>query len=182
MVKMNFWKHPRILLFTILFATALGSCTSGQGSVLPLTSFTENDVEVTLSLKQDANGNSVLSATFLPPKGYHLYSKDIPISGVDGLGRPTLLELTAESLMQATGILGESVKPEKPDFEPKELLVYPAGAITLSLPVKLPPGEDWVEDDLSITYMACSASACKPPVVGKIISVRIPEAGVLDRK
>ena len=50
-----------------------------------------------------------------------------------------------------------------------ELLVYPLGPVTLSLPIDLPPGADWMEDELSITYMACSANQCKPPVEGKIV-------------
>jgi hypothetical protein len=116
----------------------------------------------------------VLSATFTPPQGYHLYSKDIPITGIGGVGRPTLLELTSNSAVKATGTLMESMKAQTPDFEPKELLVYPAGAVTLNLPVELPPGNGWSEDELQVTYMACSASLCKPPVVGRMISVRIP--------
>jgi hypothetical protein len=50
----------------------------------------------------------------------------------------------------------------------------------LSLPVELPPGADWIEDEIAITYMACSASQCKPPVVGKTIPVRIPGVDALD--
>jgi hypothetical protein len=178
----NLQNHLRISLLILLISTITVACTSHQDNSIALTSFTENYVDVSLSLRQGSNGKLLLAATFIPPDGYHLYSKDIPITGIDNLGRPTLLELTPHSLMKAAGTLTESAKAEVPGFEPKKLLVYPTGAITLSLPVELPPGEDWVEDDLSITYMACSASECKPPVVGKIISVRIPEAGVLDRK
>ena len=111
-----------------------------------------------------------------------MYSKDIPITGTDGLGRPTLLELTSDSLMKSGGTLSESVNAEVPDFGPEELLVYPVGAVTLSLPVNLPPGNDWVEDELSITFMACSASLCKPPVVGKIVPVRVPGAEAFAQK
>lgn len=116
-----------------------------------------------------------------PPEGYHLYSKDIPITGIEGLGRPTLLELTSNSTTKATGALIEGVKAEVPDFGPRELLVYPAGAVTLSLPVELPPGEDWIEDELQVTFIACSASQCKPPVVAKRLLAPIPGAGFLDQ-
>ena len=105
-----------------------------------------------------------------------MYSKDIPITGVDGLGRPTLIELTANSQMKIVGELVESVPAEIPNFEPQELLVYPPGAVTLSLPVKLPAGNDWVEDVVKITYMSCSDTGCKPPVVGKLVSIRVPGA------
>jgi hypothetical protein len=46
----------------------------------------------------------------------------------------------------------------------------------------LPPGADWMEDELSITFMACSANQCKPPVEGKIVPVRIPGADAAENK
>jgi hypothetical protein len=162
------------VLWIILLSTALVSCTSAQSEALLLESFTENYVDVSIYLEQDSEGKYVLSATFTPPAGYHLYSKDIPITGIGGVGRPTLLELTSNSTVKANGTLIESVKAQVSDFEPKELLVYPAGAVTLSLPIELPPGNGWSEEKLQVTYMACSASLCKPPVVGRIISVQIP--------
>jgi hypothetical protein len=163
-----------VLLWTMLLSATSVSCAPAPGEPISLVSFTENYVEVSIYLERNSAGNYFLSATFVPPDNYHLYSKDIPITGVNGLGRPTLLELTPESHMKATGGLTESVKAQEPDFEPKELLVYPPGAVTLSLPIELPSGGDWVNDELKITFMACSASQCKPPVVGKIVSIRIP--------
>jgi hypothetical protein len=170
------------LLWTILLSAAFFSCTSAQSEPISLASFTENDVEVSIYLERNSEGKYVLSATFIPPEGYHLYSKDIPITGIKGLGRPTLLALASDSLMKASGALTESVKAEAPTFEPRELLVYPLGAVTLSLLVELPPGNDWIEDEVQVTYMACSAGLCKPPVVAKVVSVRIPGVNMLDRK
>jgi hypothetical protein len=177
-MKLRF--HFRFWISIIFLLPVLLSCTSWQIKSISLGSFTENNVNVSISLIQATDRNYVISATFVPPKGYHLYSKDIPISGIDGLGRPTRIELTSASLMTAKGALIESAKSQTPDFEPRELQVYPAGPVTLSLPVELPPGKDWLDDEISITYMACSASTCKPPVVGKIVSVRIPGAEKSD--
>jgi hypothetical protein len=177
------WKLYRrfaVLLWTVLILGGFVSCTPAPEKPISLAFFTENYVDVSIYLEQIAVGNYVLSATFTPPEGYHLYSKDIPIAGVDGLGRPTLLELTSKSLMKATGALSESLKAEVPEFEPRELLVYPSGAVTLSLPVELPSGNGWTTDEVKITYMACSASLCKPPVVGKIVPVRVPGADRLS--
>jgi hypothetical protein len=179
-MKLNFRLH--ILALYFLLAAGLVSCTSGQSKPIPLASFNESYVNVSVSLVQEPDGIYVLSATFTPPKGYHLYSKDIPATGVDGLGRPTLLELSSNSLIKAAGPLTESVIPLVPDFEPRELLVYPAGAVTLSLPVELPAGDQWREDELSVTYMACSPTECKPPVVGRIVPVRVPGAELLTGK
>jgi hypothetical protein len=165
-----------------LFLTNLDSCTSASSERISLVSFIENYVEISIYLERNSEGKHFLSATFTPPQGYHLYSKDIPPTGVDGVGRPTLLALTSNSALKATGGLIESVKAQTPDFEPKELLVYPAGTVTLKLPVELPPGNDWIEDEVKVTYMACSASLCKPPVVGKTVSLQVPGADMLEHK
>jgi hypothetical protein len=173
---MNLRRCFNILLIAVLLSTASASCTPARNKSLALASFTENYVDVSIVLERNTAGNALLSATFTPPKGHHLYSKDIPADGLEGLGRPTLLELTEQSQMTALGGLTESAPAQEPDFEPRELLVYPAGPVTLSLPVQLPPGKGWVEDQVKITYMACSAVQCKPPVEGKIVPVRIPGA------
>lgn len=147
---------------------------------MALASFTESDVDVSIALAHQPGGEFVLTATFTPPDGYHLYSKDIPAMGVEGLGRPTLLELTSNSRLMAAGSLTESVKAQAPDFDPRELFVYPSGPVTLSLPVELPAGEGWIEDEVQVTYMACSARKCKRPVVGKIIPIRIPGSKAME--
>jgi hypothetical protein len=146
-----------------------------------LAEFTENDVHVSIRLEKTEAGAYLLSATFTPPDGFHLYSKDIPRDGVDGLGRPTLLELPAESTpscgqcreMQANGELEESIAAEIPPLEPKELRIYPEGPVTLRLPVNLPETTERFEDAVSVTFMACRDTVCKPPIVGKIITVKI---------
>jgi hypothetical protein len=155
-----------LLILLVLFAA---SCTP---SAPELAHFTENDVEVSIRLEKAGSGY-ILSATFTPPKGFHLYSKDIPRGGVDGLGRPTLLELPEDAQMRPTSPLAESVPAEIPPFEPKDLLVYPAGPVTLSLPVTLPEAKGTFEDTVSITYMTCSNTGCKPPVVGKLVKVKV---------
>lgn len=169
------------LLFLVVMLLMLSACTSQKKVSTPvsLATFSENDVEVVIRLDRNTNGIYLLSATFTPPDGNHMYSKDIPLTGVDGLGRPTLIELTAGSKMKPIGELTESTPAEIPNFEPKKLLVYPPGAITLSLPVELPPGNDWVEDVVKVTYMSCSDTGCKPPVIGKLVSIRVPGEGMV---
>lgn len=168
------------VVWTFLLLAALISCTSDPGKSVPLASFNENDVDVSISLVPEPNGGYALSAIFVPPEGYHLYSKDIPLMGVDGLGRPTLLELTSKSRIRATGPLRESILPRSPDFEPRELLIYPTGAVTLSLPIELPAGDGWRDDEISVTYMACNAIKCKPPAVGRIVPVQIPGRDIME--
>jgi hypothetical protein len=180
-VRMAMKPHPGLPLFlgAVLIAAALASCTAAPRETISLASFTENYVEVSIFLEHDSRGNCLLSATFTPPDGYHLYSKDIPVTGIDGLGKPTLLELTADSQITAIGELMESVKAQEPRFEPKDLLVYPSGPVTLSLLIELPAGDGWIEEELQVTYMTCSGKHCKPPVVAKRVLVPIPSADIL---
>lgn len=179
---MNLHRHLTVIVLSLLLLAGSASCGSAPKGPLELASFTENFVTVSIALEQDENGTAILAATFTPEKGHHLYSKDIPINGLMGLGRPTLIELTEESQITALGNLIESVQAQEPDFEPKELLVYPAGPVTLHLPVELPPGNDWIDDDVKITYMACTAYQCKPPVEGRIVSIRIPGIEIFDKQ
>ncbi|MCI0552063.1 MAG: protein-disulfide reductase DsbD N-terminal domain-containing protein [Anaerolineae bacterium] len=173
------------VLFLVIIGFFLFSCGTPATSRIELphtlVSFTENYVDVSVELIEINNGEYFLSARFTPPAGYHLYSKDIPITGVDGLGRPTLLELEDDSTLRGTAELTESVQAIEPDFEPKALLVYPAGAVTLSLPIHLPDGNEWVEEIVKITYMACNENGCKPPVVRKIVSISIPGADRVEQ-
>jgi thiol-disulfide isomerase/thioredoxin len=150
-----------------------------------LASLTENGVEIVIRLERDAQGNDILTAMFTAiTPGFHVYSKDIPRDGIDGLGRPTLLELPADSKMQAVGILQESVAPldEPIQADLPELLVYPDGPVTLSLPVKLPQEAGNITDSVSVTYMACSQMGCKKPVEGKIIPIRNSTGDILANR
>jgi hypothetical protein len=81
-----------LLLLPILILTTHASCTPAYSERVALASFTENYVDVSIYLERNSAGNYFLSGTFRPPTGYHLYSKDIPLTGVNGLGRPTLIE------------------------------------------------------------------------------------------
>jgi hypothetical protein len=172
----------RILRFSflaVLLLTAYG-CKPDlhPGSMLFLTSFTENKVTVALDLVIDADGQAWLSATFTPSDPlFHVYSMSIPRDGVDGLGRPTLLELGPDSQMMATGPLKESVAATDTDID--GLPTYPPGPVTLSLPVTLPPGDGWVKDSVSVTYMSCGYGVCLPPVIGAIVPIRVPGADAI---
>ena len=169
-----------VFILVMLLATVSASCALAPGKPIALASFTENFVTVSVSLQHDPSGSVLLMATFTPEAGHHLYSKDIPANGLEGLGRPTLLELAAGSQMIAAGELSESVAAQEPDFEPKELLVYPEGSVTLTLPIQLPAGGEWIDDQVKITYMACTPYQCKAPVEGKIVPIRIPGAEAFD--
>jgi hypothetical protein len=170
----------RMALWIFLCAAAggwLAFRSSGSViSVLPVTlaSFTENGVEVNIQLQLDAKGQYILSGTFTPTEaGFHVYSKDIPRDGIEGLGRPTLLELPPNSKLKPVGLLQESLVPlsEPIQKDLPQLRVYPEGPVKLSLSVVLPQVEGETTDSVAVTYMACSQKGCKRPVEAKIILV-----------
>jgi hypothetical protein len=177
-------KYITLVISSLIILIGASSCQSpgghGPGETLPLATTSENFVEVTIKLENKGDGKIYLSATFNPLlSGLHLYSKDIPKNGADGLGRPTLLEIASDSLIKTSGDLLESIPSQIPEFEPKNLLVYPPGAITLSLAVILPEGDQWVKDRVLVTYMACNESGCRPPVEGKVIPIQIPGSSLI---
>jgi hypothetical protein len=172
---------PQIILLFAFFLVGLVACQPTLKLPLKLATSTENFVDVTVTLVRENGNQFFLSATFTPLESdLHLYSKEIPKRGVNGLGRPTLLELAKNSAIKANGELIENAAPQTPFSGPQEMLVYPAGAITLNLPVILPAGKNWLNEQVVVTYMACSGQSCRAPVEGKIISIQIPEKDVFN--
>ena len=168
-----------IFLLLVLFSvSSMSQPDLGRGGSLLLASYTDptNKVAVSIRLTHPKQGLFFLEATFIPPTGYHLYSKDLPRTGINGQGRPTLLELPSNSRMKSMGALIESVASDMVGYEPDGPLVYPAGPVTLTLPVKLPLTNGWVNDQISLTYMACTALSCKVPTMAKLIPVSVPGA------
>jgi len=176
-------KYPlNILIFLVSIFTSI-SCRAAPalGESLKLGSSAENNVEVTITLERGNDDRFVLSATFTPQSpSLHLYSKDIPKTGVNGLGRPTLLELSEDSPMRAISELTENVSPQTPATPPLELLTYPAGPVTLSFHILLPEGDSWANDEVIVTYMTCDERGCRPPVQQKPIAIRIPGRGLFQ--
>ncbi len=173
-----------ILLFILVLLFGVASCQNAprSGQTLELANFTENKVQVTITLSSADNGQSILSAIFTPQNpSLHLYSKDIPKTGINGLGRPTLFELSKDSPLQVIGELIESASPQAPTTPPLELLTYPAGPVTLSLHVLLPNGNNWINDEVTVTYMACDEQGCRPPVQQKPIAITIPGKGFFQQ-
>ena len=174
----------RLGLVTLALAVLVAGCgpqpasTTVPSAAAPLASFTQNSVQVDIRLERGADQQAVLAATYTPLEdGFHVYSKDLPRQGVDGVGRPTLLELAPGSKIQARGVLSESAAPKSLNADNPVLMVYPAGPVTLRLPVTLPAGSAEVDDQVTVTYMTCNATECRPPVVAKAVTVRVPGAG-----
>ncbi|MFN8413484.1 MAG: hypothetical protein U0Z26_13955 [Anaerolineales bacterium] len=166
------------ILFILLITLQTTGCQSTihSNETLELAKSTENSVEVTISMKRDASDQLYLMATFTPTEpSLHLYSKDLPKNGFDGLGRPALLEIPNSSSIQATGELTESASSQPLAYGPQGLLVYPEGPITLSLPISFPAEKSGTLETISITYMACNQQGCRAPVQDKAITIKLPK-------
>ena|SRR5258708_4688212 len=137
-----------------------------------LNSFTQNHVQVDINLEQSQSGQTYVSATYKPLDAtFHLYSKDLPPNGIDGVGRPTLLEVRKGA--QPAGSVTDSVpaKDTKIDGFDVPFPIYPDGPVTLRLPIKAIEGGS-APMQLSLTYMACSLTGgCYPPVMDKTVTV-----------
>jgi hypothetical protein len=178
-------KFNLLLILAWMLLPVLAACQPAsvlaRGETVQLAASSENYVEVSIALQRGENDTYTLTATFTPLEaGLHLYSKDIPPTGVDGLGRPTLFILPANSALVQLGETMSSQPPQDPFDGPIELKIYPEGPLTLSIPVLLPDGEDWLDQQVSVTYMACNERGCRAPVENKSIAIRIPAKGLIQ--
>lgn len=142
----------------------------------PLASFTEHGVRVDLSVDTKAVPEIVFTATFTPlDSNFYLYSKDFPRRGINGLGRPTLLEVESGGVLKP-GILTESMpaKPEMIEGFEEPFMIYPNPPVTMTLAVTAPENVKNIPAKLLITYSACSLQGvCLVPVVRRPISAFI---------
>src|ERR1700690_3036732 len=74
------------LLLVLLSVSSMPQPSRGRGGSLLLASYTDptNKVTVSIKLTHPKEGYFFLEATFIPPSGYHLYSKDLPLTGING--------------------------------------------------------------------------------------------------
>ncbi len=147
-----------------VFAAALAAGLALAGCDKPVAhdltgSYQESGVTVELTVR-----DGTLRATFTPAQGFHLYSKDLPETGVDGIGRPTVLRpggaLSADGPVTADRTVAE-LRPAGLDLA---VPVYPDGPVTLTVPVRAGDGDRY---EVTLGYAACSASSCLAPVTGK---------------
>jgi len=76
-------------------------------------------------------------------------------------------------------LLGEAIADRPVELDRIDALgaalpIYPAGPVTLRVPVSLPRGLPSVPALVDVSYMACGPKGCLPPVVHKRIAVSIP--------
>ncbi len=162
-------------------ATVATRLTRGRAPAsLALAGFTERDVRVEIALERAGGsaGESSLRARFTPTRpGFRLYAKDLPRDGLEGIGRPTLLEIVSAPGLKPIGPLRADRAPGeiRSDVLGLTFPVYPPGPVTLDLPVRL-TGERPTTAELSVTYMTCSERTCMPPAIDRRVTVNVPAA------
>lgn len=143
-----------------------------------LAEFTESGVQVVVSLESDPQGNKLFRATFTPLEpGFHLYGKDLPPTGIKGIGLPTQLDIPKQSALR---VAGESFADEIPHDQRIDVLsltlpIYPEGPVTLHVPVEISRAQGNTSAQLAVTYIACQTSGkCLRPVKNKLVEIQIP--------
>jgi hypothetical protein len=141
-----------------------------------LASFVDSGVAVEIGVQREVSGSIWLAGRFSPDRaGFHLYSKDLPREGIEGLGYPTVLGITTPGALQSSGPLtaDKQVIIQRIEILNQSFPIYPDGPVTLRMPVRL-ASDETAPTELSISYMACSPGTCLPPVIDKRILVRLP--------
>ncbi len=193
------WRStPRVLLALVLMVASVGvgivllrmradAPAGEQGAytpqppfthAMPLERFSEHGVTVAIALEYDHAGQTLLAATYTTEQPhYHLYSSDLPREGIDGAGRPTLLEIVAAMGVEPIGpaVADRTVEQVRIVGFDEPFPMYPAGPLTLRLPIALTRTGQDATAELAITYMACwTGKRCLAPVVGRPVTVHIP--------
>jgi hypothetical protein len=169
-----------------ILAVAAASCVAGTAPRPPedltysrwraLTDFTEQGVRVEIVLDEDSLGHMWLAGVYTPtdPDSY-LYSAHMPAAGIQGLGRPTLLAVIPPSQVKVLGPVFANQKPHEDRVESLNLTlpVYPAGPVTLRLPIEMPGVGSTSRVTVAVGYMACGPKGCMPPVERKRLTVNL---------
>jgi thiol:disulfide interchange protein len=160
----------RIALVSSLLCVALPASAAGVELLR------KNGVAVEASVEEAAEGLVVVTR-FVPQsqkEPLHLYDLALPEGGV---GFPTKVELAPGQDFKPAGPLAADAVPHVVEG----VSVYPAGPVTLRLPVK--PPDDAGPDTpirLLVTYMACTEKSCLLPVVRKPVALTLAGEKIED--
>lgn len=173
-------RHSRAarLAAALLFLAALAACGEqpAKTASAPTTSFTENGVTVTLSVSDWHPPQGTLTAVFTPEeKGFHLYSTDLPATGIEGVGRPTAMDVTG--VLRADGKLTAAAEVRTISVPGVDgpLPVYPDGPVTTTLPVR---ADGTGDATVLLGYASCSShEGCTIPVSDRPVHLRITKDG-----
>ncbi len=150
--------------------------SGAAGTAAPTTRFTENGVTVTLSVSDWHASKGTVTAVFTPErKGFHLYSIDLPATGIEDVGRPTAMAVSG--VLKAEGRLkaAQDVRSISVPGVDAPVPVYPDGPVTTTLPVRA-DGDG--NATLLLGYASCSTQdGCTIPVSDRPVQLRVTGDG-----
>jgi hypothetical protein len=136
-----------------------------------------SDQGVTVEMRLSEDGDRLLT-TFTPQRpGFHLYSVGLPAGGIDGLGRPTRVDVGGALRSRGPLVAEAPVRMLPVRGADRAFPVYPDGPVTTELPVAVAEHGD---AEVVVSYAACSSQECMLPVTGH--PVEIPAAALADMR
>ena len=176
MTKRGLYAAAAILIVT---AAAAGIRCAGADSkpTPPIAQFTDGGVAVTMELKGWDGKTGVLETTFTPLRpGFHLYSIALPPTGIDGIGRPTVVKVSGSLAASGPLTANMSVHDLTPAGSTVALPVYPDGPVTTTLPITAGATG---RAHLVVGYAACSATlGCLFPFTGHEVDADVSQRAV----
>lgn len=163
----------------LLSLSALAAC-GGQpaegADAAPTTRFSENGVTVTLSVSDWHASKGTLTAVFTPEeKGFHLYSTDLPPTGIEGVGRPTAMDVTGVLTTDGKPTAAADVRTISVPGVGAPVPVYPDGPVSVTLPVRADGNGDAT---VLLGYASCSEQeGCTIPVSDRPVHLRVTAEG-----
>lgn len=148
----------------------LSGCSAGR-SHEPTGQATANGVTVSVILLPASDGQRDLRVTFRPQQaGFHIYSINLPVHGVDGLGIPTRIAVRGDLTAAGKPTANRAIRLLRVAGLPIAIPVYPNGPVTFTLPVRQTGPH---QAEIIVSYGACSENRCLIPIAGKVIRVNL---------
>ncbi|MFJ4863539.1 hypothetical protein [Streptomyces sp. NPDC088748] len=170
-----------VALLCLAALTACGEQSAESSAAAPAapaatSNFSENGVTVTLSVSDWHAPNGTLTAVFTPEeKGFHLYSTELPLTGIEGVGRPTAVAVTGALKAEGKLKAAADVRTISVPGVDAPVPVYPDGPVTTTLPIRADGNGDAT---VLLGYASCSTEqGCTIPVADRPVHLRITDEG-----
>ncbi|WP_328296437.1 hypothetical protein OG389_00550 [Streptomyces sp. NBC_00435] len=172
-------RRARIAAALVPLATLLacgGEPSGASGGPAPTTHFSENGVTVTLSVSRWHASQGTITTVFTPEaEGFHLYSTDLPPTGIEGVGRPTTVTVTGALGAEGKLRAGAAVRSIEVPGVDAPVPVYPDGPVTTTLAVRASGSG---EATVLLGYASCSTrDGCTIPVSDHPVRLRVTDDG-----
>ena len=123
-----------------------------------LADYTKGEVHVIISLETDQDARPYLAAKLTPNPGFFISSKNLPAGF---MGAPTSFTLLTNAMIKARGPVFEDTPAQEALQEPDFLTsYYPAGTVTLRIPVVIIKGDSDMSAQVMVNYSACNNHIC----------------------